>query len=140
MAHEPILSLIVWSPLVSALVVLLLPGRPDRVPRTTAFVLSIVPFLLSLRMVSLFDPTNGDIQLTEKLTWMPSLGVYYSLGIDGFSLWLIVLTTFLTPLIFLSAWDEITVRVKEFMFFMLVLEWGMLGALASVDLFLFFMF
>src|SRR4029079_14065486 len=72
--------------------------------------------------------------------WMPSLGVNYSLGVDGFSLWLILLTTFLTPVILLASWSDIEKRVKEFLFFMLLLGWGMLGALVSIDLFLFFMF
>ena len=138
--HDSVLSLVVWSPLVAAFIVVLLPSKPGKFVRATAFALSLVPFVLSLWMLSLFDPSRGDLQLTEKVTWMPTLGVYYSLGVDGFSLWLIVLTTFLTPVILLASWDDIEMRVKEFLFFMLLLEWGMLGALASVDLFLFFMF
>ena len=138
--QDSLLSLILWSPLAAALIVSLMPTRPQSVSRGAALLLSLVPFVLSLWMVALFDPSVGDFQLTEKHTWMPSLGVFYSLGVDGFSLWLVVLTTFLTPTILLAAWTDIEKRVKEFLFFMLVLEWGMLGAILSVDLFLFFMF
>ncbi|HZR83468.1 MAG TPA: NADH-quinone oxidoreductase subunit M [Candidatus Binatia bacterium] len=137
---DSVLSLIVWSPLVASFIVVLLPGQALNVVRMTAFVLSLVPFGLSLAMLAMFDPSVGTLQLSEKVTWMPSLGVYYSLGVDGFSLWLIILTTFLTPVILLASWHDIEKRVKEFLFFMLLLEWGMLGALAAVDLFLFFMF
>ena len=139
MEHS-ILSAIVWTPLLAALVVLAMPTRSENVLRSVSFALSLVPFLLSLRMLQLFDPTVGTLQLNEHASWMPSLGVSYSLGVDGFSLWLIVLTTFLTPIILLAGWHDIEKRLKEFLFFMLLLEWGMLGALASTDLFLFFMF
>jgi NADH-quinone oxidoreductase subunit M len=138
--ESTILSQVVWSPLVAALIVVLLPGRALGVVRGAAFALSLVPFLLSLRLLALFEPSVGELQLVEKVTWMPSLGINYTLGVDGFSLWLILLTTFLTPVILLASWSDIEKRVKEFLFFMLLLEWGMLGALAAVDLFLFFTF
>jgi NADH-quinone oxidoreductase subunit M len=135
-----ILSLVVWSPLVASLIVLLLPREPVSFVRMAAFVLSLVPFALSLVMLGHFDGSIGELQLVEKIPWMPSLGVNYTLGVDGFSLWLVVLTTFLTPVILLASWHDIEKRVKQFLFFMLLLEWGMLGALVAVDLFLFFMF
>ncbi len=136
----PVLSLIVFSPLVLALVLLLLPGDPVAVPRRVAFVFSLVPLFFSLVMVYRFEAGVGELQLVETLRWMPSLGVDYSVGVDGFSVWLILLTTILTPAIMLASWTDINHRVKEFMFFMLVLEWGMLGALVAIDLFLFFLF
>jgi NADH-quinone oxidoreductase subunit M len=136
----PILSLILWSPLVFGLLLLLLPSEPVGVPRRTAFAFSLVPFLLSLVMLGQFDPSIGTLQLVESVEWMPSLGVRYSLGVDGFSLWLVLLTTLLTPVVLLASWSDIHRRAKEFMVFMLVLEWGMLGALVAIDLFLFFLF
>jgi NADH-quinone oxidoreductase subunit M len=138
--ESSILSQVVWSPLVAALIVVMLPGRALGAVRGTAFALSLVPFALSLRMLALFDPGMGELQLVERVSWMPSLGVNYTLGVDGFSLWLVILTTFLTPVILLASWGDIEKRVKEFLFFMLLLEWGMLGALLANDLFLFFMF
>ena len=136
----PLLSLIVWSPMLAAVLVSLLPAQPLTVPRRAAFGLSLIPFVLSLVLLAQFDPTVGALQLTETVPWMPSLGVYYSLGVDGISLWLVLLTTFLSPVVILAAWTDIQHRVKEFMFFMLLLESGMLGALVATDLFLFFMY
>ncbi|MDX2169476.1 MAG: NADH-quinone oxidoreductase subunit M, partial [Deltaproteobacteria bacterium] len=97
MANLPILSLIVFAPLIGALMIALLPGQPLQIPRRAAFTFSLIPLALSLVMLGMFDPSVGELQLTEKVSWIPSLGVYYSLGVDGFSVWLIVLTTFLTP-------------------------------------------
>jgi NADH-quinone oxidoreductase subunit M len=136
----PILSLIVFAPLVGALMVALLPAQPLDIPRRAAFLFSLIPFVLSLVMLAAFDPAVGTLQLTEKAAWIPRLGVYYSLGVDGFSLWLIVLTTLLTPVIILAAWGDIVRYCKEFMLLMLLLEGCMLGALVAVDLFLFFLF
>src|SRR5215470_8433974 len=133
----PILSLIVFAPLVGALMVALLPAQPLAIPRRAAFIFSLIPFVLSLLMLAAFDPRIGTLQLTEKVSWIPSLGVYYSLGVDGFSLWLILLTTLLTPVVILAAWGDIIRYCKEFMLLMLLLEGCMLGALVAVDLFLF---
>lgn len=135
-----ILSFILWSPLLLGLVLLFVPAEPITLPRRTAFLFSLFPFFASLVMLSRFDPTVGELQLVESAEWMPSLGVTYSLGVDGFSLWLVLLTTLLTPVVLLAGWTDIRHRVKEFMFFMLILEWGMLGALLAIDLFLFFLF
>ncbi len=140
MAHLPILSMIVFAPLLGALTMVLLPGQPLQVPRRFAFFFSLIPLALSLVMLGMFDPSVGELQLTEKAAWIPSLGVNYALGVDGFSVWLIVLTTFLTPSIILAAWGDIEKYCKEFLLLMLVLEGMMLGALVAVDLFLFFLF
>jgi NADH-quinone oxidoreductase subunit M len=138
--HWPLLSLITFTPLLSGVFVALLPAQPFSIARRAAFVFSLIPFALALCMVWQFDPLVGTFQLTEKAAWIPSLGVYYSLGVDGFSLWLIVLTTFLTPVVILSAWGDINRYVKEFMCLMLIMEGAMIGALVAVDLFLFFVF
>ena len=135
-----ILSLILWSPLAFGLLLLLVPSEPVSVPRRTALTFSLIPFLLSLEMLGRFDSSVGTLQLRESVEWMPSLGVRYSLGVDGFSIWLVLLTTLLTPIVLLASWTDIRERVKEFMFFMLALEWAMLGALLAADLFLFFLF
>jgi len=91
-------------------------------------------------MLGQFDPAVGTLQLRERVAWIPQLGVDYAMGVDGFSLWLILLTTFLTPVVILAAWTDITDRVRLFMVFMLVLESAMLGALCATDLLLFFFF
>ena len=136
----PLLSLIVFTPFLGALFVMLLPSEPPAIARRAAFVFSLVPFVLSLEMLRQFDPAIGTFQMTEKVAWIPNLGVYYSLGVDGFSLWLIILTTLLTPVVILAAWGDIVRLVKEFMGLVLFMEGAMLGALVAVDLFLFFVF
>jgi NADH-quinone oxidoreductase subunit M len=136
----PILSLIVFSPLVGALMVGLLPAEPLAIPRRAAFAFSLIPLLLSLLMLAAFRPGVGTLQMTEKVAWIPRLGVNYSLGVDGFSLWLVLLTTLLTPVVILAAWGDIIRYCKQFMILMLLLEGCMLGALLAVDLFLFFLF
>ena len=88
----PILSLIIFTPILGALVIGLLPGEPLQVPRRAAFALSLIPFVLSLIMLAMFQPGVGDLQLAEKVSWIPSLGVNYSLGVDGFSLWLVIVS------------------------------------------------
>jgi NADH-quinone oxidoreductase subunit M len=140
MTDLPLLSLILFSPLVAALVVLALPGEPVRIPRWAAFLLSLVPFALSLVMLQRFDPEVGTLQLVESVPWIPSLGVRYGLGVDGFSLWLVVLATFLTPLIILEAWSDVETRVRPYLALTLLLEFSMLGALLATDLLLFFFF
>jgi NADH-quinone oxidoreductase subunit M len=132
----PILSLILWSPLAFGLLLILVPSEPVAVPRRMAFAFSLVPF----RGDAGSSTAASALQLIESVAWMPSLGVRYSLGVDGFSVWLVLLTTLLTPVVLLASWSDIQHRVKEFMVFMLVLEWGMLGALLAIDLFLFFLF
>jgi NADH-quinone oxidoreductase subunit M len=106
----------------------------------TAFVSSLVGFGLALRLWARFDPTAGGMQLVERSPWIPDYGIQYYLGVDGISLFLVVLTAFLLPIILLASWTEITKRVKQYLFFMLALQTGMLGAFLSLNMFLFYMF
>ena len=85
-------------------------------------------------------PSGAEFQFLERVPWIPAFGIDYSLGIDGISLMLIVLTGFLTPIALLSSWESIHKKVKEFSIFMLLLETSMLGVFASLDLFLFYVF
>src|SRR4030095_6423840 len=140
MTDLPLLSLIMFSPLVGAVIVQLLPEEPVRIPRVAAFVVSLIPFAFSLIMLARCDPTVGTLQMQERVQWIPPLGVDYAVGVDGFSLWLIVLTAFLTPVVILAAWTDITQRVRLFMVLMLVLEAAILGALCATDLLLFFFY
>src|SRR4030095_3003611 len=121
MTDLPLLSLIMFSPLVGAVIVQLLPEEPVRIPRVAAFVVSLIPFAFSLIMLARFDPTVGSLQMQERVRWIPPLGVDYAVAVDGFSLWLIVLTTFLTPVVILAAWTDITHRVRPVMVVMMVL-------------------
>jgi NADH-quinone oxidoreductase subunit M len=139
----PLLSLTVFAPLVGALLLLALPnknGARDGLVRNIALGISLVVFALTLLVWRAFDGTSADFQLVERLPWIQAFGIEYHLGLDGISLWLVVLTGFLTPLALLSSWHGVERKVKEFSFFVLALETGMLGVFVSLDLFLFYIF
>lgn len=108
--------------------------------RVTCLASSVAGFVLSLRVWRRFDPTDGGMQLVERAPWIGDWGIHYYLGIDGISLFLVVLTAFLLPIILLASWNDITKRVKQYLFFMLTLQTGMLGAFLSLNLFLFYVF
>jgi NADH-quinone oxidoreductase subunit M len=139
------LSVIVFLPLVGAVLVLLAGGggdRRDREPavRTLALAVSLATFLVTLLLWWRFDNTSADYQFVERHAWIPAFGIQYLIGVDGISLFLLVLTAFLTPLALLSSWDSVHKNVKLFSFFMLALESSMLGVFVSIDLFLFYVF
>ena len=136
----PLLSIIVFLPLVGALVILFLNQRRVEQIRVVALVTSLVVFVLSVPLFFNFDSSTHQLQWVEKKPWIPSYGISYFVGIDGISLLLVLLTTFTTVLAILSSWKAITERVKEYMIFMLLLETGMLGVFVALDLFLFYIF
>jgi NADH-quinone oxidoreductase subunit M len=134
------LTLIVFTPLLAGLFVLCMQREQLAAIRRAAFVLSLIPFGLSLLLLAGFDSTNAGMQFVESYAWIPQFSIRYAVGVDGLSLWLVLLTTFLTPLVLLAAWSDVHRRVKEYMFFMLALETGMLGAFVALDLLLFYVF
>jgi NADH-quinone oxidoreductase subunit M len=135
-----ILSLVTFIPAAGAVLIALLPrGRPA-VLKGAALAVSVVTFLASVPLWTRFDASSADYQFVEDRAWMPSLGIAYHVGIDGISLLLVLLTTFLVPLVLLSAWDAIESRLKEFAIVMLLLETGMVGVFVALDLFLFYIF
>ena len=95
---------------------------------------------LALELWNRFDPTLGGMQLVEHAPWIAELGIHYYVGIDGISLLLVLLTAFLLPVILLASWNDIRHRVKEYVFFMLALQTGMMGAFLSLNMFLFYVF
>ena len=135
-----LLSIVIFLPLCGALVVMLLPRDEEGLCRQTGLVVSVITFLVSIGIPVAFAPGVAGFQLETNWAWIASLGVQYHLGIDGISLWLVMLTTFLTPIVLLSAQAAITKKVKEFIVSFLVLETGMLGAFLALDLFLFYVF
>jgi len=136
----PILSLLIFFPLVGAFVLLFIKKENLGALRTVAFIISIVEFIFSLPLFFAFDTTTAAMQFVESTWWVQSYGISYKLGIDGISLLLVLLTTFLTVLCILCSWSAITFRVKEYMISFLFLETGMLGALMALDLILFYVF
>jgi NADH-quinone oxidoreductase subunit M len=135
-----LLSVVVFLPAVGAVALALVPRHQDSVHRAAALGVAVATFAVSLPLWFRFDGDRADFQFEELLRWMPSLGVSYHVGVDGISLLLVLLTTFLMPLALASAWHAIEDRTKEFGITMLLLETGMLGVFVSLDLFLFFVF
>jgi NADH-quinone oxidoreductase subunit M len=140
-----LLTTIVFLPLVGALLVLLAGGRgdqPEREPlvRNLALAVSLVAFAATLYLWWVFNPSEPGFQFVENRSWLPQFGISYHLGVDGVSLFLIVLTGFLTPLSLLCSWESTHKNVKLFSFFLLALESAMLGVFVSIDLFLFYIF
>ncbi len=133
------LSLLLAIPVIGALVLLLVPRRQIQALFSLSLLASALAFLWSLKVFSLFDGAQGEMQLIERAAWMPAFGIEYIVGIDGLSLFLVLLTTLLMPLAILASWS-IKDKVKEYLVFMLLLETGMLGAFVALDLFLFYVF
>ena len=139
----PILSTIVFLPLVGAVALLLIDngdGRRDALVQRLALVISLVVFALTIVLWTRFDAAQADFQFVERHPWIPAFGIQYLVGVDGISLLLLVLTGFLTPLALLSSWESVHTKVKEFAFFILALESAMMGVFVSLDLFLFYVF
>ncbi|HEY8168273.1 MAG TPA: NADH-quinone oxidoreductase subunit M [Candidatus Limnocylindrales bacterium] len=137
------LTLILLAPLLGALIIAFLPRRYPDLIRGTALLAALVAFALSLALLSAFDPEAtgvGGFTFVESVPWIPSFGITYTLGIDGISLVLVVLTTLLTWISILASVRPITDRVKEYMISFLILEVGMLGVFMALDLFLFYVF
>ncbi|MFB3077158.1 MAG: NuoM family protein, partial [Lysobacterales bacterium] len=133
------LTLITFFPLLGALVLLLFPREAAEKFRRVALVVALAEFGLSLPLFFWFDANRSGMQFLERYVWISNPPIHYQVGVDGLSLFLILLTTFLTPLAVLASWP-ITHRVKEFFVLLLVLEAGMLGVFVALDLFLFYVF
>ena len=138
--HSSVLPVITFLPLVGAFFVLLLPGRNGGVIRAVGLVATLLTFLVSLQVLFCFVPGEAGMQFTSEHPWIPDLGISFSMGVDGISLFLVMLTTFLMPITLLSSWNAIEFKVKEFTFFMLLMECGMIGVFASLDMVLFYVF
>ncbi|MCK4578452.1 MAG: NADH-quinone oxidoreductase subunit M, partial [Candidatus Marinimicrobia bacterium] len=137
--NQHLLSLVIFVPAIGAGLILMLPAQRSGAIKRVALVASLVTFALSYFLFSGFR-ANAAFQFIEKVAWIPGYGISYHVGIDGISLLLVMLTTFIAPVTILSAFDSIKKRVKGFMIAMLLLETGMLGVFAALDLFLFYIF
>jgi NADH-quinone oxidoreductase subunit M len=144
----PFLSAIVFLPAAAGAIALLLPREKDAAARAVALGGSAAALVLALAVCLEFEPGRSVIgagqtvrfQFEERADWIPSLGISYKLGIDGISLFLVVLTAVLTPITVLASWRSVTERVKEFHASLLFLEAGILGVFMAMDLALFYVF
>src|SRR5947209_2079906 len=134
------LSLILFTPLAGAFILLLVNKRNENAIRWIANVVALIGFVISVPLWFWFNPQVADFQFVERAPWIPFVGAEYFLGIDGLSTLLILLTTMMGSIAVLSSWTAITERMKEYYIFLLVLQTGMLGAFLSLDFLLFFLF
>jgi NADH-quinone oxidoreductase subunit M len=135
-----ILSWVLFTPLIGMAILLLIPAERKNWIRIWANVAAVAGFLVSLRLVFLFDKDASDYQFQELASWIPTLGVNYHIGIDGISLLLVMLTTVIGPLAILSSWNAVQDRTKEYYAMFLLQQTGMIGVFISLDFFLFFVF
>jgi NADH-quinone oxidoreductase subunit M len=143
MTSWPILSLVTFLPLVGSALIFMLRGEPAAVARNARYLAlwtSLITFLLSLALWFGFDRSSADFQFVEQADWIPAFGIRYHMGVDGISVLFVLLSTLLTPICILSAWEAVKVRVKEYMIAFLVLETFMVGTFCALDFVLFYMF
>jgi NADH-quinone oxidoreductase subunit M len=134
-----ILTLVTFVPLAGGLLLLLFPRR-DRDIRVFSLVVSLLAFVLSLHLPVHLQRARAGFQYELDKQWIASPNIHYHMGVDGVSMWLVVLTTFLTPLCVLISWKSVGERVKEFFILLLILETALIGVFVSLDLFLFYFF
>ncbi|MEE9610177.1 MAG: NADH-quinone oxidoreductase subunit M [Desulfatiglandales bacterium] len=137
-AQFPILTFVTFFPMVGVLILLLMNRKNEGAMRVVAFLTALINFIVSLFLYTGFKLGTPQMQFVEQVPWIEHFGISYFMGIDGISLFLILLTTFLTAISVLACWKDITHRVKEFMICILFLETGMVGVFCALDLFLFY--
>ena len=143
---QNLLSFLIWLPIAGGVVLLVLGDDEDAesaragAMRMTALITSIATFILSIGLYTGFDKTTASMQFVERVSWIPAIDVWYYLGIDGISAPLILLTTFITPLVVIAGWDAIKVRPAQYFAAFLVLEGLMIGVFSALDGLLFYVF
>jgi NADH-quinone oxidoreductase subunit M len=143
MASWHLLTLVTFLPLLGVAFILVLRGSDEDVARNARWIAlwtSLVDLALAIAVWANFDPTRGDFQLVEEAQWLPDFHISYHLGIDGISLFFVLLSSFLTPICIVSSWVAVHTRVREYMIAFLVLETLMIGTFCALDLFVFYMF
>lgn len=137
---DHLLSWILFTPLLGMAAVLAVPASNKNLVRWVANLAALASFVVSLPLVFRFDPKAAGFQFVERASWIPSLGVNYSLGVDGISYLLVMLTTVLTLLSILGSWSAVEDRLPAYYAMLLLLETGILGVFLSLDVFLFYVF
>jgi NADH-quinone oxidoreductase subunit M len=136
----PILSILLGLPFVGALLLTVLPSSRQNGLRFVALGITLSTFVASLRLAVDFDAAFAGFQFVERRVWWPSLDLTYHVGIDGISLWLVMLSTFLMPICILCSWESIQTRLKEYLIAFLLLEGMMIGTFVALDTVLFYVF
>jgi len=138
LAELPLLSLLLWMPLLGGAWVIAVGDKNPASPRIIALIVSLVVFLLSLPLYFSFDITTANMQFVERYEWIPMFHIYYHLGIDGFSMPLIILTTFSTVLVILAGWEVIQFKTSQYMAAFLIMEGLMIGVFSALDAMFFY--
>jgi NADH-quinone oxidoreductase subunit M len=139
----PLLTLTTFLPLAGVLFILMLRGEAEAVARNARWIAlwtSLLVFALSVLIWAEFDPARAEFQFVERAAWLPGFNIAYHMGIDGISLFFVLLSTFLTPLCIVSSWTSITWRVKEYMIAFLAMETLLVGMFCALDFVVFYMF
>jgi len=139
MADWPLLSILIWLPIIGAVFVLAL-GRNPQAARWSTLIVALATFVFSIPLWSGYDAPAGGFQFGESHEWIRALKVFYALGVDGIAVALIVLTTFTSVLVIVGSWGSIDTRVSQYMAAMLVLEGMLIGVFAATDALLFYVF
>jgi len=139
-ADWPILSLTIWLPIIGGLMVLASGDREVNATKWTALVVAVLTFIVSLPLWFGFDATTAQMQFVERVPWVPSFNVEYYLGVDGISMPLILLTTFITPLVVIAGWEVIKFRPSQYLASFLIMEGVMVGVFSALDAMLFYVF
>lgn len=135
-----ILSVITFLPLLGIVLIIFVNNEKHTVIKGITFLIALVNFIISLVLYRDFDSTTHHFQFTTNIPWIKEYGINYHLGIDGISLFLVLLATFMTVIAVVACWKDIQKKVKGFMICILFLETGMIGVFSSLDLFLFYIF
>ena len=139
-ADWPILSLTIWLPIIGGVLVLASGDRVANATRWTALTVAILTFIASLPLYSSFDPSSADMQFVERASWIAQFNIDYYLGVDGISMPLIILTTFLTVFVIIAGWEVIQYKPASYMAAFLIMEGVMVGVFSSLDAMLFYVF
>ncbi len=134
----PLLSIIIFLPLVGGLLVLLTPGQ--RAPKWVALIVSLLTFAVSCLLFVWWKTGEPGMQFVERASWVPQFNIQYFVGVDGLSLFLVLLTTLITALVIIFSWEGVEKQVKTYLFLILALEAGMIGVFVALDLVLFYVF
>jgi NADH-quinone oxidoreductase subunit M len=140
MEMPSLLNIVTFTPAIGALFTFVIQRDQERLIKSWALLVSVVTFIISIPLIFYFDGNNPGMQFETIRAWIPTFGANYHVGMDGISVLLYLLTTFIMPITILSSWNSVRERIKEFMISILVLETAMLGVFISLDLLLFYVF
>ena len=140
MIDWPLLSTVVWLPIIGGALVLISGDKSPNVSRWLALLVSVLTFAVSIPLYTQFDSSTAAMQFVEKAAWVPQFGVNYYLGVDGISMPLIILTTFITILVVIAGWEVIQFKPSQYMAAFLMMEGVMVGVFAALDAVLFYVF